>query len=140
MGEWAGSLQQGVGQDAKVILHTDGAKSYKLKGTGLSGVVHDWVVHKKKCQIIKGKRTWLKPKYVLLTEHHMPEGKILRVKAGTQIIDRAWHFIKNHVGKRTGQIGHASFKHRVRSAQWLYWHRREDQWAATGKMLASLSA
>lgn len=38
----------------EVILDTDGARAYKLK---LSGVIHDNVVHKKECVIIKGKAT-----------------------------------------------------------------------------------
>ena len=35
-------------KNTKVILHTDGAKSYRLKTTPVDRILHDWVVHKKK--------------------------------------------------------------------------------------------
>ena len=53
-----------------VILHTDGARSYKLSQK-LDGVYHDFVIHKKK----KVKGRWLRPKYVKLCVHELPEGK-----------------------------------------------------------------
>lgn len=71
-------------QDQQVILHTDGAKAYKLS---LPGVIHDNVVHKKKRVLINGKQTWVRPHYTKLCTHDLPNGKNIRVKAGTQVID-----------------------------------------------------
>lgn len=127
-------------KNKKVLFHTDGAKAYRLKTTPLDGVLHDWVVHKKKRITVGGKTFWTKPKYVLLVQHKLPDGKVILSKSGTQIIDRVWSFIKKHVGKRNAQVGKASLRQRVRSAQWLYWHQGEDLWAATGVMLQSLQA
>ena len=60
----------------KVVLHTDSAKSYKLK---LSGVIHDAVVHYKKRVKVKGKMQWLKPRYTRVVKHKLPGGKKLAV-------------------------------------------------------------
>ena len=43
-----------------VVLHTDGARAYKLK---LPGVIHDNVVHQKKKMLLGGKLRWVLPKY-----------------------------------------------------------------------------
>ena len=57
-------------KDRKVILHTDGARTYKL---WLPGVLHDNVVHKKKKAIIAGKTIWIKPQYAKIWTHtHTP--------------------------------------------------------------------
>ena len=60
----------------KVVLHTDSAKSYKLK---LSGVIHDAVVHYKKRVKVKGKMQWLKARYTRVVKHKLPGGKKLAV-------------------------------------------------------------
>ena len=122
----------------RVIFHSDGAKSYRLKTTPVDGIAHDWVVHKKKKVTIKGKTFWMKPKYVSLVEHRMADGTVVRAKGGTQIIDRTWSFLRKHIGNRSAHIGKASMKARVRSAQWCYWHQGDDLWAQTGLMLKSL--
>lgn len=75
----------------QVILHTDGAKAYKL---GMSGVIHDNVVHKKKKILVNGKQTWVRPHYTKLCTHTLPNGKKTRVKAGTQVIDRFWGHVR----------------------------------------------
>ena len=72
------------------ILHTDSARSYKMK---LSGVVHDAVVHKKKRVKKNGKWVWLKPTFVRISKHKLPDGRRISCKAGTQIVDRAWKFM-----------------------------------------------
>ena len=123
-------------KNRKVILHTDGAKSYRLKTTPVRGIVHDWVVHKKKkIKCSDGKTRWAKPKYVTLVEHRMPDGKVVRAIGGTQIIDRTWSYIRKHIGSRSANIGKSSFTARVRSAQWCYWHQGQDLWSETGLML-----
>ncbi|CAK0820130.1 unnamed protein product [Prorocentrum cordatum] len=64
-----------------VILHTDGARSYKLK---VPGVTHDWVVHMKKRVKINGKFVWIKPLFSKVRKHvgiqKVVGSKILRDK------------------------------------------------------------
>ena len=48
-------------QDRAIVLHTDPAKSSKVK---VSGVLHDQVCHCKKRVKVKGKWVWRKPTYV----------------------------------------------------------------------------
>ena len=79
-----------------VILHTDSASSYKMK---LPGVVHDAVVHKKKRVKKNGKWVWLKPTFVRISKHKLPDGRRISCKAGTQIADRAWKFIKARISR-----------------------------------------
>lgn len=80
--------------DRKVVLHTDSAKSYKLK---VPGVLHDRVVHCKKRVKVQGKWRWQQPHYVRLVKHKLPgsKGKTLTVKSGTQTIDRVGRFLKD---------------------------------------------
>ena len=40
---------------------------------------------------IGGKYVWQVPTFVKLSTHKLPIGKTIRRKAGTQIVDRAWH-------------------------------------------------
>jgi hypothetical protein len=79
-------------KDRHVILHTDSARSYKAK---VRGVLHDSVVHQKNPAKVKGKWVWRSPNFAKLKTHKLPSGKTIRLKAGTQIIHRAWRFIKD---------------------------------------------
>ena len=83
-----------------IIFHTDSARSYKAKAPG---VLHDSVVHQKKRVKVRGKFVWKSPNFVKLTTQ-LPCGKKLHVKAGTQIIDRTWRFIKDRL--RLNQLSH----------------------------------
>ena len=67
----------------KVILHTDSARSYRLK---LPGMVHDAVVHKKRKVKKNGKWIWLRPTFVRVAKHKLPDGNTVTCKAGTQIL------------------------------------------------------
>ena len=58
--------------DRKVVLHTDSAKSYKLK---VPGVLHDRVVHCKKRVKVQGKWRWQQPHYVRLVKPKLPGSK-----------------------------------------------------------------
>ena len=118
-----------------VILHTDGARAYQTK---LDGVVHDNVVHKKKLVLIRGKKVWVKPKYTKIVKHVLNDTTVW-CKAGTQIIDSIWAFIKRHLKGNTDAVGSKSLRRKVRSAQWCYWHRGEDLWMKTGDMLRTLT-
>ena len=89
-----------------IILHTDSAKSYKAKLQG-----------------------------VLLQAHTCPKtGKSIQVKAGTQIIDRAWRFLEDriHISNEPSKVGTATLRAKVRSAQYEYWQMGKDLWAHTG--------
>lgn len=119
-----------------VILHTDSARSYRLR---LPGVVHDAVVHQKKRVKVRGRWVWRNPTYVRIVRHQLPSGKRIVVKAGTQVIDRAWKFLRREIGVTTScQPGTRGLAARVRSAQWVYWQRGQDRWLASGLMMQHL--
>ena len=121
-------------KDRKVILHTDSARSYKAK---VPGVLHDSVVHQKKHVKVKGKYVWQSPSLVKLTTHKLPCGKKIRVKAGTQVIDRAWKFIKERLRlNQFTKVGSSLLRAHIRSAQYEYWHRNRDMWACAGQLLS----
>ena len=102
----------------------------------MPGVMHTWVVHKKKRAKIGGKWRWIKPKFVKLHTHYLPpKGRKLVVKAGTQIIDRFWSHLRSHLRSGPRKPGSINLRRRVRSAQWTYWYRRQDLWAKTCEML-----
>eukprot|EP00438_Fugacium_kawagutii_P017962 Skav200462 [mRNA] locus=scaffold5059:65825:76052:- [translate_table: standard] len=118
--------------DRKVVLHTDSAKSYKAK---TRGVLHDCGVHCKKKQVRKGKVKCSAPQYVWVVTHKLPGSKTLKVKAGTQHIDRAWRFIKERI-RRNQKIkaGTKAIRARIRGAQYEYWLRGCDLWLKTGEL------
>ena len=122
-------------RDRQIILHTDGARSYKL---ALPGVFHDHVVHKKKRVKVRGKTMWIKPHYTKVCSHKLPDGKVLKVKAGTQIVDRFWGHLRAHLKYIPRKVGSAMLARKVRAAQWTYWHKDQNLWAATGTMLEEL--
>jgi len=120
----------------KVILHSDGARTYELE---IDGVIHDNVVHKKKQIMLKGKKVWVRPKYVKVVKHKLPgTRRTLLVKAGTQIIDRFWQHLRAHL-KHIGRAPrNEAMTRRIRSAQWTYWVKGKDLWLETGKMCTEL--
>lgn len=119
----------------KVILHTDGARTYKVR---VPGVLHDYVVHKKKRVTMGGQHVWLKPKFTKVTKHELPNGRALWTKAGTQIIDRFWSSLRSRLKDNSSRVASAALRRRVRSAQWLFWHRGEDLWLQLGQSLKAL--
>ena len=118
-----------------VILHTDGARAYTLK---IPGVIHDHVVHKKRCVVVKGKTTWMKPRYTKNFKHQLPGGKTVMVKGGTQIIDRFWGLLRQGLKHIIRTPGSSLLERKVRSVQWIYWHRSCNMWQATGSMIKSI--
>ena len=121
-------------KDRKVVLHTDSARSYKLK---LSGVAHDSVVHCKKRMKIRGKYQWVKPKYVTLKTHKLPNGEKIVRKAGTQHID-AWRFLKERLDLHQSLSPRtAALRAKIRSAQL---HRGDDLWLHTGLLVKQAMA
>ena len=118
-------------RDRIVVLHTDAAKSYKLK---MSGVLHDHVRHCKKRVKVKGKWMWKLPTYVPVTTHKDPKtGRKFKTKGGTQIIDRAWRFLKDRIHlNQHCRVGMPLLRAKIRSAQYEYWHRNAGLWLQTG--------
>ena len=114
-----------------VVLHTDAAKSYKPK---MSGVLHDHVRHCKKRVKVKGKWMWKLPTYVRVTTHKDPKtGRKFKTKGGTQIIDRAWRFLKDRIHlNQHCRVGTPLLRAKIRSAQYEYWRRNADLWLQTG--------
>mgnify|MGYP003333495442 CR=1 FL=1 len=132
--DWASIAEEYV-VGRNIILHSDSARAYKKP---MPGVIHDAVVHQKKKVILNGKGAWMQPHYTKRITHKLPNGQTVQVLAGTQIIDRAWRFIRKHLNGRHGVPGTESTANRIRSAQWCYWHKETDRWEATGKMLTKL--
>lgn len=130
--DWSPVAQKWL-KNRRVILHSDSARSYRSK---VEGMLHDAVIHKKR-RVKRGmKWVWVKPVYVKMFTHKLKDGTVIKTKGGTQIIDRAWRFIKERL--RLNQHGKASSKQlaaQIRSAQYEYWHRNEDLWVCTGQLL-----
>jgi hypothetical protein len=107
----------------------------------------DHVVHQKKKlvrngRVVKrnGKPIWLKPHYTKMFTHTTSQGKRVKCKGGTQIIDRFWQHVHKHIKNRPHAVRSIGMTTRIRSAQWAYWHRDEDMWLETGEMLGRLSS
>ena len=120
-------------KNKQVVLHTDGAKAYKM---AIPGVVHDNVVHQKKRVVNGNKVIWKPPNFVKVVQHTLPNGSKLHVKAGTQIVDRAWRHIRAHLMGNSSCVISRALRRRVRSAQWFYWNRGEDLWKVTGDLIS----
>ena len=125
-----------------VVLHTDGARAYKLK---VEGMLHDHVVHQTKKQMKNGKPVkkhgryvWIRPKFTKTFVHKLPSNESVKCKGGTQIIDRFWQHLRSFLKYRSLNVGSQAFATRVKSAQWAYWHRTDDLWKATGAMIKKL--
>ena len=122
-------------KDRCVILHTDAAKSYRLR---MPGVLHDHVRHCIKRQKIKGKWVWKAPTYVKMSVRKDPKtGCQIKTKGGTQIVDRAWRYLKERMRlNQNCAVGSALMLAKVRSAQYEYWHRNQDLRVASGTLCA----
>ncbi len=116
----------------RVILHTDGARAYKWT---LRGLMHDNVVHMKKSVMIKGTRVWRNPFYSKNFTHTLPDGSSITVRGGSQVIDRFWRTLRSALVGRSWRGESHAFERRIRSCQWNYWKKGQEQWIATGEML-----
>ncbi|CAE7361836.1 CCR3, partial [Symbiodinium necroappetens] len=139
--QWLGLVQPGVEwlpiarkylKGKRVILHTDAARSYTTK---VEGVLHDNVVHAKKRILVKGKMCWVRPNYVKAVTHKLPgksgKSETVQVKAGTQVIDRAWRFLKDRLSlNQHAKAGPKQLRAQIRAAQFQYWKKDEDPWVA----------
>ena len=100
-----------------MILHTD--------STRVPGVLHDKVVDGKKRVKVKGQWKWKAPTYVKLAKHKNPiTKKMMTVKSGTQVVDRAWKFLKDRLTiNQNAKVGSSLLRSKLRSAQYQYWYR-----------------
>ena len=79
-----------------------------------------------------GKWQWTKPSFVKMKTRKLPGGKRLKVKCGTQHIDRCWKFIKERMAKGAHvQAGSMTLNRNIRSAHYEYWHLREQHAGAS---------
>ncbi|CAK0901892.1 unnamed protein product [Prorocentrum cordatum] len=88
-----------------VVVHSDSARSYKLRAPG---VIHDFVAHKKKYKNVGGKRIIDRAWRFIKDRLH----RSATAKAGTKLLAA-----------------------KTRSAQYDYWHKDDDLWAKTGEMV-----
>ena len=80
----------------------------------------------------------MRAKYVQLFSHQI-DGRVIYTKGGTQIIDRIWRHVREHIGRRSSASGGVKLVDaRMRSAQWVYWNIDKDLWKETGEMLRTL--
>ena len=142
--QWIGHLLHASSkQKRNCVLHTDGAKGYQLE---IEGLKHDHVVHKTRKLVRNGKPVkkngrfvWIKPQYTKTFTHTAASSKKFKCKGGTQVIDCFWRHLHGYLKHRSFAVRSLQFATRVRSAQWAYWHRHDDLWLETGKMLRRLS-
>ena len=121
-------------KDKRVLLHTDSARAHNSK---TRGVLHASVVHKK-CRVwVGGRWVWEQLTYVKMKKVILPNQKHLTVKVGTQVVDRAWKFIKSRLTlNQNSKVGSTALISQVRSAQFEYWNRGRDMWERTGELLS----
>ncbi|CAE7877732.1 unnamed protein product, partial [Symbiodinium microadriaticum] len=115
-------------RDGKMILHTESAKSYKLK---LPEALHDNVVHCKKREKVNGIWQWQRTHYVRIVTHRLPgtKGKTLKV------IDRCWRFLEEPVlVNQHTKAGCSLLRAELSSAQYEYCNRYADIWVRCGDL------
>ncbi|CAK0840716.1 unnamed protein product [Prorocentrum cordatum] len=122
-------------KNRNLLLHADGARAHKLR---IPGVLHDDVARVKKKVAKQGSTIWIQSKFSNMVNHEFPSGETVRVKSGTQIMNRFWSHLRTHFGKRTRRVDTIAMRRRVRSAQWTHWNKGRDLWARTGDMLQEL--
>ena len=61
-------------KDRRVILHSDSARSNRMK---VPGMLHDAVVHQKSRVKRAGKWVWKKPTFVNVSVHKLPDGRTM---------------------------------------------------------------
>ena len=98
------------------------------------GILHDNVIHKKKKVVIGGKTTWIKPRYTKMWAHTLPDGKKLKVKAGTQIIDLFFGNLRAYLKHVPRKVGSTILTRKIRAAQWAYQYGKQNAWFATASM------
>ena len=71
-----------------------------------------------------------------MSTHQLTDGRKVKTKAGTQIINRDWRFMKERFKrKKKAKASCSLLSAHIRSAQYEYWHRKDDLWLSTGTLL-----
>ena len=72
------------------------------------------------------------PTYARLVTHNLPgTNKKIRCKAGTQVIDRTWRFLKDRIScNQNCRVGTAALLAKLCSSKYEYWMRNTDLWLA----------
>ena len=61
--------------------------------------------------------------------------KMMTVKSGTQVVDRAWKYLKERLTiNQNATVGSSLLRAKLRSAQCQYWYRSHDLWVASGTL------
>lgn len=128
--DWAPIAKRKL-QDRQVVLHTDGARAYKIK---VPGVIHYNLVHQKRRATHGAKVFWQNPNFTKVVEHALPDGRTLHNQARTQVLDRFWAHLRSHLRFHGHRVGSKALARRIKSIQWTYWFRGADQLAATWQM------
>ena len=102
----------------------------------VGGMLHDSVVRKKR-RVKKGnKYVRVKPVYEKLSKRKLPDDRVLKTKGGTQMIDGAWRFIKEHLRRnQNAKVSSSQLAPQIRSAQYEYLRRNGDLWIYTGQLI-----
>ena len=83
----------------------------------MDGVQHDRVVHALEKVLVKGEFVWKPLNYIRVVTHRVLGRKgPLKAKAGTQIIDRAWRFMKERISlNQHAKAGTLLVRNKIRS-------------------------
>ena len=113
-------------ENRKIILHTDGARAYRVR---VQGMRRDSVIHKKK----KVNGVWKKPKFAKPNTHVLPDGTKIRCMMGTQTIDGLWKHLRQQIKDISTSGPYVS---RIRHFQWRWWRKGKDLWKEAGQTVS----
>eukprot|EP00969_Alexandrium_andersonii_P125767 5560203-Alexandrium_andersonii.AAC.1 len=82
----------------------------------VEGMLHDHVVHMKKKVKRGNKYVRLLPKYTRTFTHALPDGNSLKVKGGTQLIDRFWRMLRARLRGNSARPGSRALACAIRAA------------------------
>ena len=80
----------------------------------------------------------MKPHFTKVYKLKMPNKTTLKVKSGTQIIDRFWGHLRAYVKYTQRTPGNVILRRKIRAAQFTYWTKGQNAWKAAGNMLQYL--
>ena len=71
-----------------------------------------------------------------LVKHKNPiTKKMMTTKSGTQVVDRAWKYLKERLTiNQNAKVGSSLLRAKLRSAQYQYWYRNQNMWVASGTL------
>ena len=62
---------------------------------------------------------WEKPRYTKIYDLMLPTGQKIKVKSGTQIIERFWRHLRSHLQYTARAPGNPIMTRKTRAAQWV---------------------